>query len=56
MIRHGDVELERRDNRPQQAFGLTQRLVEHQPERETCFDGKRRIDRLTTALSSLLSQ
>jgi hypothetical protein len=51
MIRHGDIDFERLDNRPQQAFGLTQRLVEHRPLRETCFNSEHRINRLTTALS-----
>ena len=41
MIRNGDIDLESLSDRSQQAFGLTERLVEHQPKRESRFDRKR---------------
>src|SRR5208282_4716419 len=46
-----NIELEHIGDRSQQAFGLTQRLVEHQAKCETRLDGCRRIDRLTAALA-----
>jgi hypothetical protein len=50
VIRDSDIELERISDRSQQAFGLTQRLVEHQAKRETGLDGCRRIDWLAAPL------
>ena len=41
MIRNGDINLERLGDRSQHAFGLTKRLVKHQPKRERRFDRKR---------------
>ena len=51
MIRDADINSERVGNRSQQAFGLTQRLMEDQAKREAGLDGDRRIDWLTAPLS-----
>ena len=51
VIGDSNIELEHIDDRSRQAFGLTQRLVEHQAKYETRLDGCRRIDRLTAALA-----
>src|SRR5208283_2725597 len=51
VIGDSNIKLEHIGDRSQQAFGLTQRLVEHQAKCETRLDGCRRIDRLTAALA-----
>src|ERR1700722_7929623 len=51
MIWNGDIDLEHLDIRSEHALGSTKRLVKHQPKRETRFDCKRRIYRLSAALS-----
>src|SRR5690242_11978195 len=52
VIGDSDIDMEHRGDRAQQAFGLTQRLMKYQAQRETGLDGNLRIDRLTTAFSS----
>jgi hypothetical protein len=52
VIGDGDVDLEHLGNRSERTLGLSQRLVEYQAEREARLDGDRRVDRLTTPLSS----
>ena len=44
--------MEHRGDRAQQAFGLTQRLMKYQAQREAGLDGDRRIDRLATAFNA----
>jgi hypothetical protein len=51
VIRDSDIDREHIGDRPQQALGLAQRLVEHQAKREAGLDGDRRIKRLTAALA-----
>ena len=51
MIGDGDVDLEDVGDRPQQTFGLSQRLVKYESDREARLDGDRRIGRLASALS-----
>ena len=41
VVRDRDIDLEHIGDRPQQTLGLTQRLVEHQAERQTGLDGSR---------------
>jgi hypothetical protein len=41
VVRDSDIDLECIGDRPQQALGLTQWLVEHQAEREAGLDGSR---------------
>jgi hypothetical protein len=48
VIRNGDVDPEHIGDRTKQPFSLTERLVEHQAEREGGLNRDRRIDRLTT--------
>ena len=50
MIGDADIDSQHRSERSQQAFGLTQRLMEHQAKREAGLDGDRRIDWLTAPL------
>ena len=53
MIGDRKINVERNGDRSQQTLGLTQRMVEHQTQRETGLDGQRRIDRLTITLSGV---
>jgi hypothetical protein len=46
-----DIDAKHIGNGPQQSFGLTERLVEHQTYRQGSFDGEHRIDRLTASPS-----
>jgi hypothetical protein len=41
MIRDSDINIEHRGDRSQQTFGLAQRLMEYQTERETGLDSDR---------------
>ena len=41
VIRDSDIDLEHSGDRPQQALGLTQRLMKHQAERQAGLDGSR---------------
>jgi hypothetical protein len=41
VVRDSDVDCEHIGDRPQQALGLAQRLVEHQAERGAGLDGSR---------------
>ena len=52
MIGDGDIDPKRIGDRTQKAFGLTQRLVEHQAKREAGLNGDRRIDWLAAPLSA----
>jgi len=52
MIRDRDINPEHVGGPSQHALGLTQRLMEYQAKRKTSRDGNRRIERLTTPLSS----
>ena len=51
VIGDSDIDMERRGDRAQQTFGLTQRLMKYQAQREAGLDGDRRIYRLATAFS-----
>ena len=44
MIRNCNGDAEHFSDRPKQTFGLSERLVKHQAEREAGLDGDRRID------------
>jgi hypothetical protein len=51
MIRHRNGDAEHIGDRTKQPFSLSERLVEHQAERQTGLNGDYRIDRLTAPRS-----
>ena len=49
MIRHGQIQSEQARDRACKSFGLTQRQMEDEPQRQHQFDRHVRVERLAAA-------